>query len=111
MPINLGTRVQQGFRRERLEQGSDTRSRNQDPGMSKRVVASVTFVSASGQAQAANGTFAGTFAVGDPLLVQDAALNNGFFNITALDGVNNSYLTLDPPPKDEGPITVMLRTP
>lgn len=111
MPINLGTRVQQGFRHERLDQGSDTRSRNQDPGMTKRVVASITFVSASGQAQAANGTFANTFAVGDPLLIQDAVLNTGFFNITALDAVNSSYLVLDPPPKDEGPITVTLRTP
>jgi hypothetical protein len=111
MPINLGTRVQQGFRQGRLEQGSDTRSRNEDPGMLKRVVASITFVAASGQATAANGTFANTFAVGDPLLVQGAALNNGFFNITALDTVNSSYLVLDPPPKNEGPITVILRTP
>lgn len=111
MPVNLGTRVKQTLRYERIDQGSDTRSRNQDPGMTKRVVASITFVSASGQAQAANGTFANTFAVNDPVLVQGANLNNGFFTVLALDTVNNSFLTLDPPPKDEGPISVTLRTP
>lgn len=109
MPVNLGTRVKQTLRYERIDQGSDTRSRNQDPGMTKRVTASLTF--GSGQVSGANGTFANTFAVNDPVLVQDANLNNGFFTVLALDAVNNSFLTLDPPPKAEGPITVTLRTP
>ena len=74
-------------------------------------MASITFVSASGQTQAANGTFANTFAVNDPMLIEGANLNNGFFTVLALDTVNSSYLTLDPPPKDEGPITVTMRTP
>ena len=109
MPVNLGTRVKQTLRYERIDQGSETRSRNQDPGMTKLVTASLTF--GSGQASGANGTFANTFAVNDPVLVQGANLNNGFFTVLALDTANNSFLTLAPAPKDEGPITVTLRTP
>jgi len=108
----LGTRTQQNFRRERLPQGQETRSYTRDLGMTKRVVASCTFVNgATKQIQAANGAFANTFAVGDPILVEGANLNNGFFTVTALDGVNNAYLGVDPGPKNEGPIAVTIRTP
>jgi hypothetical protein len=109
MPINLGTRTKQTLHYGRLDQGADTRSRNQDLGMTKRVTASLTF--GSGQVSGANGTFANTFAVNDPVLVEGASLNNGFFTVTGLDGTNNAFLALDPPPKAEGPITVTLRTP
>lgn len=108
----IGTRTTQNFRRERLPQGSETRSQSRDVGMKKRVVASCTFVGGgTNQIQAANGTFTGTFAVGDPLLVEGTNLNNGFFTILALDGVNAAYLTVDPPPKAEGPLSATLRTP
>lgn len=108
----LGTRTQQTFRKERVPQGHETRTMTRDVGMTKRVVASCTFVNgATKQIQAANGTFANTFAVGDPILVEGANINNGFFTVTALDGVNNSFLGVDPGPQAEGPLTVTIRTP
>ncbi len=64
-----------------------------------------------GAATGANGTFTGTFAVNDPVLVEGTNLNNGYFTATALDTVNAAFLMLDPPPKAEGPITATLRTP
>jgi hypothetical protein len=109
----LGTRTQQNFRKERLPQGNDTRFHTRDVGMTKRVVASITF--GGGNATGANNTFpasgAGAFAVGDPVLIEGANLNNGFFTVIALDGTNHAFLTLDPPPKAEGPLSVTLRTP
>ena len=106
---SLGTRTKSGFTQERLGQGSQTRSYSADLGMTKLVNASITF--GSGNATGANGTFTGTFAVNDPVLIEGCNLNNGYFNILALDTVNAAFLTLDPPPKAEGPITVSLRTP
>ncbi len=89
---------------------SITRSSQQDPGMSKRVVASCTFVNgATKQVQAANGTFA-AFQVADQLLIEGVSLNNGIFKVLAIDGVNQSFLTLSPSPKNEGPITATIRT-
>lgn len=111
MASQLGTRTRQNFEQERTDQGSDTRSHTRDVGMTKNVAASLTFAAATGRATGANGTFTGTFAVGDPVLVQATNLNNGFFIVTGLDGVNAAYLVLDPPPKNEGPISATLRTP
>lgn len=89
---------------------SDTRRRDGDIGMSKRVVASVTFVnSTTKQAQAANGTFA-AFSANDIVFVQGANLNNGTFYVTGIDSTNHAYLVLDPSPKNEGPITVVIQT-
>ena len=55
-------------------------------------------------------TFASTFAVGDPILVENTNLNNGYKTVTGLDGSNAAYLTVDPPPKVEGPVTALIRT-
>jgi hypothetical protein len=55
--------------------------------------------------------FQSSWRVNDPVLVEGANLNNGFFTITALDPTNAAFLTLDPPPKNEGPISVLMRTP
>jgi hypothetical protein len=106
----IGTRTKRNFSHERPTQGHETRFHTADPGMAKRVVASLTFTASDGRITGANGTFTGTFAADDPLLVEGVALNNGMFNITALDGVNAAYLVVDPPPKDEGPISATLRT-
>lgn len=111
MPANFGTRTRQGLEKERVDQGSDTRTRNPDKGMTKRVVASITFAAGTGRATGANGTFTSTFAVGDRVLIQGSNANNGTHLVTGLDGVNAAYLVLDPPPKDEGPLSVTLRTP
>lgn len=106
----LGTRTQQTFRKERIAQGAETRTINGDLGIIKNVTASLTF-STAGTITGANNTFLNTFAVGDPILVQAVNLNNGFFTVTGLDGTNNAFLTVDPPPKNEGPLSATVRTP
>ena len=111
MPDEIGTRTRNNFAYERVDQGAETRTHTRDLGMTKNVTASLTFAAATGRATGANGTFTATFAVNDWVLVQGAALNNGFFTVTGLDAVNAAYLVLDPPPKNEGPLSVTLRTP
>ena len=108
--ITAGTRTRQIPLNIRGDQGSDTRSQTRDLGMSKTVTASCTFVnSTTKQVQAANGTFT-AFALFDQILVEGANLNNGFFTVTALDSTNHAYLVLDPSCKNEGPLTVTIRT-
>src|SRR5258708_23513617 len=65
-----------------------------DPGMSKRVTASITFVdSATNQLQAANNTFT-PFAVGDNIPVDGANLNNTIEAVvTAIDATTPAVLT------------------
>jgi hypothetical protein len=48
---------------------------------------------------------------GDPILVEGTNLNNGERIITGIDTVNSAYLVIDPPPKNEGPVTATVRTP
>jgi hypothetical protein len=108
--IETGTRTRQIPVNTRMPSGSETRTHTKDLGMTKNVTASITFVnSTTKQAQAANGTFA-AFAVNDVVLVEGVNLNNGFFTVTGLDATNQSYLVLDPSPKNEGPITATIRT-
>jgi hypothetical protein len=103
MPDSLGTRSSQNLFRSRIEQGSEGRTHQQDVGMSKRKVTTATFTASNGRITGSNGDFA-AFAVNDPILVQGTNLNNGYKTVTGLDGINQAYLTLDPPPKDEGPV-------
>jgi hypothetical protein len=80
-----------------------------DPGMTKRVSASITFVdSGTKQLQAANGTFT-PFAVGDEIEVLGTALNNGIYQVVAIDGANHSFLTVQTGLHNEGPITATVR--
>jgi hypothetical protein len=107
---NFGTRTIATRRQLHPPGGSLHSSQNTDPGMSKRVTASITF--GGGNATGATNTFAPpSFALWDTVEVLGANLNAGFFTVTGLDAVNAAYLTLDPPPKSEGPITVTIRTP
>lgn len=99
----LGTRTRQNFETGRNAQGSETRSNTRDPGKTKRVVTSATFTASNGRVTGSNGDFT-NFKVEDAVLIEGTLLNNGFFSIIGLDGVNAAYLTLDPAPKDEGPI-------
>lgn len=108
-----GTRITQTARRERLPQGQETRTITRDVGLATNVTASCTFVNgATKQIQAANGTFAAFNALALPFAieVQGVNLNNGFFEVIAIDSVNQSFLTLDPGPKNEGPLTATVRT-
>jgi hypothetical protein len=79
--------------------------------MTKNITASFTFSPSPPRIIGANGTFLNTFAVGDPIVVLETSINDGFFTVTGLDTVNNAYLTIDPPPKSGGPITATVRTP
>ena len=105
MGIELGTRGQATQHKERIQQGSQTRGYTRDIGMTKNVTASLTFAAGASQIQ---GVGSAAFAVNDPVLVEKTNLNNGYFIVTANDGTN---LTVDPPPKDEGPISATVRTP
>lgn len=107
MPPSIGTRTKQSIRQEHLDTRSETASHSADLGMTKRVSASITFSAASGQLQAANGTFA-NFAVGDDILVEGANLNNGRFHVNAIDGTNHAFLTVDGGVKNEGPVANVL---
>ena len=109
MPDSVGTRSKQNFQLEHPEGGSDTRTRNPDLGMSKRVISTATFTASDGRITGSNGDFT-AFAVGDTILVQGVNLNNGIFNVLALDVTNQAYLKLDPAPKNEGPISATVRT-
>jgi len=101
MADKLGTRRKQTVLHNRIEGSRLTRNFTRDLGMTKLVTASLTF--GGGAITGANGTFTGTFAVGDPVFVEaGGAVNNGLmFTVTALDGANNAFLTVDPPPAAE----------
>lgn len=108
--MKTGTRTRELSIHIRTERQSETRTHTRDVGMTKLVTASATFVnSTTAQAQAATGTFA-PFQLNDIVLVERANLNNGFFTVTGLDSVNHAYLVLDPSPKNEGPLTVTIRS-
>ncbi len=109
MPPSIGTRSKQSFRQGHVEHLGETQGHQQDLGLTKRVSASVTFTAADNKASAANGTFA-AFAAGDDLLIEGANLNNGLAHVNGIDATNQAYLVLDQAPKDEGPLTVTLRT-
>lgn len=109
MELKLGTRTLQGQRREHPQRGSMESSYTRDVGMSKRVASNATFTAATARIAGANGDFA-NFVTGDPIRVAGSNKNDGEFLITGLDGVNQAYLTVDPAPKDEGPIAVVVRT-
>lgn len=110
MPRSEGTRTKQNFENERVDQGRETRTHTRDLGLSKNVTASITFVNGgTNQLQAANGTFA-NFAVNDVILVEGTANNNGYKTVTAIDGVNHAFLTVDPGVANEGPINATVRS-
>lgn len=109
MAASIGTRTVASARHERIDQGGETRNYTRDLGMTKNVTASLTFTT-DGKITGANGTFTGTFAVLDPVLIGGTNLNNDFAVVTALDAVNAAFIIIDPPPKAEGPITATVRT-
>jgi hypothetical protein len=107
MPPSLGTRTKQSTRQEHISTLSETARHQQDLGLAKRVTVSATFAAATGRVTAAGGTFA-AFAVGDDVLIEGANLNNGSFHVNATDA--STYLALDQGVKNEGPLSVTIRT-
>ena len=106
--IEVGTRTRQNVCFTLEPNRVMTKSFTRDVGMSKNVTASMTF--GSGEVLAANGTFT-AFALNDVLLVEGTNQNNGYFLVTGLDATNHAFLTLQPPPKSEGPLSTTIRTP
>ena len=110
MPASLGTRTKQSRQTTRADQGSMTRSLNSDPGMTKRLAGSLVYSGANARISAFNGAF-GAWAPGDPVLSEGTSLNNGYFRVASIDPTNAAWLVVDPPPKDEGPVSAVVRTP
>ena len=105
-----GTRTKQNFAYIHPCEQSVNGSLTRDVGMSKNVTASITFVAGgTNQLQGANGTF-NNFVADDMILVEGTNLNNGIFTVTAIDGTNHAFLTVDNPPKAEGPVTATVRS-
>lgn len=106
--IETGSRTRQNALHIRPQQGTITRSYGKDLGLSKLVNGgSLTFNAGTGQISGAASTFSG-FKGNEVIEVEGTNLNNGFFSVTATD--SSTYLTVDPPPKNEGPIATFLRT-
>ena len=80
----------------------------QDKGSTNQLTASLTFTAATARIAGANGTFA-NFTIGDRLKVENTVTNDGGFQVTGLDGVNQAYLTVAPAPKDQGSISTFIR--
>lgn len=114
MVDNIGTRIRATLGNNRTENGTINGSETLDKGLLPLVTASLTFTKSTARISGANGTFANSgvsrFRKGDVILIAGANLNRGQFAVTGVDGTNFSYLAVDPPPKDEGPITVTIRT-
>ena len=110
MPASLGTRTKQSRQTTRADQGSQTRSYTRDLGMSKRLASTMTYTGANARISAFNGAFA-AFVPGDPVLSEGTSLNNGYFRVQSIDPTNAAWLVVDPPPKDEGPVSAVVRTP
>lgn len=106
----IGTRASQGFLYSHPPEAGITRFMQQDPGMTKRVSVSITFVGAgTNQLQAANGTFV-NFTVNDVIVIEGTNKNNSIQTVTAIDGTNQSFLTVDQGLTAEGPLTATVRT-
>ena len=80
----------------------------QDKGSTNQLTASLTFTAATARIAGANGTFA-NFAVGDRFEVENTVTNDGGFQVTGLDGANQAYVTVAPPPNDQGSISTFIR--
>jgi hypothetical protein len=80
----------------------------QDPGSLNQLSASLTFTASDGRITGANGTFA-HFAVGDRFEVENASDGDGGYQVTGLDGTNQAFVTVVPPPKNAGPVTAFVR--
>lgn len=80
----------------------------QDPGSTNQLSASLTFTARTSRIAGANGTFT-NFAAGDRFQVENRVTNDSGFQVTAIDGTNHAYVTLVPPPKDQGAVTAFVR--
>jgi hypothetical protein len=108
MTDELGTRIRTSQPNNRIDQGVESRLYTRDLGMTKMVLDLLTFSSAQSRITGIPGEFS-VFALWDPIECYGAQFNNGYFTITfvAADG---SYVLVDPPPVNEGPVLCVVRT-
>lgn len=108
--IEVGTRTKANQLHTRAPQGTMTRGFTRDLGLLKQSAgASATFAT-NGTITSSNGNFPG-FAVNDVILTEGTSLNNGYATVTAIDGVNQAFIVIDPPPKAEtSPPNYTIRT-
>lgn len=107
--VQSGTRQKVGLSFSHPPEAGITRSMSADPGLDKLATASMSFSASTNKITAANGTFA-NFAVNDIVVIESTNLNNGFQTVTAIDGTNQSFLTVDQGLHTEGPLTATVRT-
>jgi len=106
----LGTRIRATQPNNRIDQGSETRFNTRDKGMLKLILDSATFTAVNGRITGSGANEFGVFAVWDPIEIYGSTQNDGYYTITAVDA-GGTYIVVDPPPKNEGPIAVAIRTP
>jgi hypothetical protein len=102
-----GTRQKQTFSDNHQAATQDNGKLTRDVGLSKRATGSFTFAASTGRISGSNGTFS-AFAVNDPVTIYGTNLNNGDREVIAVAG-NGSYIQVDLPVKDEGPVTAEVR--
>lgn len=108
--IEIGTRTPNSALTIAPPQGTIESGFTRDVGMRRRIAAaSLTFTASTGRISGANGTFV-DIAINRIIFVQNSNRNDGYFEVTARDNVNFASITVSPPPKDEGPVTVTMRT-
>lgn len=110
MMLRMGTRTLQGFRKEHPASRTTESGLTRDVKMTKLVTTSATFTASDGKITGSAADFA-AFAVNDPILIQGSNLNDGERTVTGVDGASQAFLVLDFVPKNEGPVTVTVRTP
>jgi hypothetical protein len=110
MADELGTRIRANQPNNRIDRGSMTRLLTRDLGMTKLILDTATFTSANGRISGSGANEFTVFAIWDPIEVYGTNLNDGYFTVTGIDA-GGTYLIVDPPPKDEGPVAnVEVRT-
>ena len=108
MAEEIGTRIRSTQPNNRIDQGMETRLYTRDMGMTKMVLDLLTFNSAQARITGLSGEFT-PFAVWDPIECFGAQFNNGYFTILFIDATG-TYITVDPPPVNEGPVACIVRT-
>lgn len=103
----LGTRQRQTISNNHPASGGDNGKLTRDVGLSKRFAGSLTFTASNKRITAAAGNFT-AFGVNDPVTVYGTSQNNGDREILAVAG-DGSWIQVDLPVKDEGPVTAEVR--
>jgi hypothetical protein len=80
----------------------------QDRGSLNQRIVTATFTAATARIAGSNGDFV-NFAVGERFQVEGTVVNDGGYQVTAIDGANHAFVNVAPAPKDQGAISATLR--